>query len=100
MVRVRFTTNLGLHAANHLGLDGTKCTYESEVDVSEDAANSLERGGLAVIVKNSKAIKGIPDSPAIAGIAPVTRDAETESTSKSKKKPMPSPNTINIMEST
>lgn len=93
MQNVKFRTNLGRHTASQLGLDCTKCTYESELEVSDETAVELVNAGIASLATPVKTIKGVPDLPTIAGVAPVTRDAETESTAetKPKKSPMPSP---------
>ena len=88
MVRVKFRTNLGLHMATSLGLDSTKCTYESEVDVSKEAAESLVASGIAVrVAAAARTVKAVPDAPEIADSPPAEiAGEESVPETKSKKK--------------
>lgn len=67
MKNVKFRTNLGRHTASQLGLDCTKCTYESELEVSDETAVELVNAGIASLATPVKTIKGVPDLPTIAG---------------------------------
>lgn len=55
--------------------------------VHKELADTLIAMGIAEPVATPREIKGVPDTPTIAGVAPVTREAETESTLETKSKP-------------
>lgn len=60
-MKVQFTRNLGSRDANNLGLDSTKCTDGSTVDVSDDAAQWLADRGIATpVTESTKKSKGDP----------------------------------------
>jgi hypothetical protein len=67
--KVKFRVNLGSRDAGCCGLDFAKCTADSEVYVSEDAAKWLTSRGIAVEVDEPKKVKAIAKDPEVTGVS-------------------------------
>lgn len=72
-MKLKLTTNLGLHDAGRFGLDHDKATEGAAVDVKQDAADELLRRGWALDPATYDArYKGKPEPKVEAGAAAPT----------------------------
>jgi len=68
-MKVKFRVNLGSRDAIDLGLDYTKCTKDSELEVSLSSGEQLAKRNL-VDVLDIPVIEAVPPKPAIAEAKP------------------------------